>query len=172
VGGYDEGPLPGELVQFTVDERCRVGVEARERLVEQHELRVVEERAAEGEALLHPAREGRDPGVALLPEAEALEQHADALAPFRDAVEAAVELEVLERGELAVDERLVREVADRGALGEHLELAAARRREAGEQAQQRGLARAVRAGEEEKPTGLEVEVEPAEDPLLAVALRE
>ena len=42
-----------------------------------------------------------------VPEAEALEQHAAALAPFGDAVEAPVEVEVLERGQLAVDERLV-----------------------------------------------------------------
>ena len=56
-----------------------------------------------------------DPGtlVPYLPEAEALEQHPDALAPLRHAVEAAVEVEVLERGQLAVDERLVAEVADR-----------------------------------------------------------
>jgi hypothetical protein len=38
------------------------------------------------------------------------------LGPFRNAVEAAEEGEVLERRELPVDERLVAEVADRRAL--------------------------------------------------------
>ena len=87
-------------------------VERGERLVEDEQLGVVEQRPAEREPLRHPARERRDALVARLPEAEALEQHADPLAPLRHAVEPAVEVEVLERGQLAVDERLVPEEAE------------------------------------------------------------
>src|ERR687892_165542 len=54
----------------------------------------------------HPARERAGTLGARVPEAEALEQHPDPLAALGHAVEAAVELEVLQRRELAVDERL------------------------------------------------------------------
>ena len=49
---------------------------------------------------------------ASLPEAEALEQHPDPLPSLRHAVEPAEEIEVLERGELPVHERLVGEKAE------------------------------------------------------------
>ena len=72
----------------------------------------MEQRPAEREPLRHSARVRRHALVARLPQREPLEEHADPLAPLRHAVEPAVEIEVLERGELPVDERLVREVAD------------------------------------------------------------
>ena len=69
-----------------------------------------------------------------VPEAEALEQHADALAPLGHAIEPAVEVEVLEGRQVAVEERLVAEEADAGAVCLDLELAAARAREPGDRA--------------------------------------
>src|SRR6266540_4003861 len=94
--------------------------------------------------------------MAHVPETEAFEQHADAFAPFRHAVEASVQVEVLERRQLAVD-------AD-------LELAACRCRETGAETQQRRLAGAVRAGDEEEVVHADVQVETAEDSLVAVTL--
>jgi hypothetical protein len=105
--------------------------------------------------------------VPSLPEPEALEQHPDPLAPFRDAVQASVEFEVLERGQLPVDERLVRQVPDLAALGSHLEDAARRGEEAGTEAEERRLAGAVRPGDEEEVTFTDVEVEPSDDTLVA-----
>ena len=81
---------------------------ARVRLVEHEQLRLVQQHATEREPLGHAARVRDDAVVARLPEAEALEQHADPLAPFGHAIEAPVQVEVLERRQLAVDERLVR----------------------------------------------------------------
>ena len=119
VGGDEERPLPAQLRELGVEElRARL-VERRVRLVEDEEPRVVEQDAAERKPLRHPARVRRDALAPHLPETEALEQHPDPLAPLGHPVQPAVEVEILERGELAVDERLVAEVA---------ELAARRRR--------------------------------------------
>src|SRR5215211_6499301 len=72
--------------------------------------------AAEREPLELPSRECRGALSSLLPEPEALEQHPDPLAPLGHVVEPPVEVEVLERGQLTVDERLVPQEADQSAL--------------------------------------------------------
>src|SRR5581483_4872265 len=100
-----------------VEERDAVGVEAAVRLVEDEQVRLVQKDAAEREPLGHPARERPHPLPAGLPEPEALEQHPDPLAPLGHAVEPPVEVEVLERRQLAVEERLMAEEPDPAALG-------------------------------------------------------
>ena len=102
-------------------------VEPVEGLVEEEQVRVVEEGPAEREPLEHAAREGRDPLVPHAPEPEALEHRARPLAALGQAVEAPVEVEVLERRQLAVDERLVGEEADRATRRVDLELPVRRR---------------------------------------------
>ena len=109
--------LPGERRELPVEQRRALFVERGVRLVEQEQVGLVEEGAAERQPLDHPARVRRDAFRACLPETEPLEQHPDALPPLRHAVQRAVELEVLERRELAVDERLVPEVPDPPAVG-------------------------------------------------------
>ena len=111
-----EGPLPAELGELGVEELRPRLVERAVRLVQHEQLRLVKEHAAEREPLRHAAGVRGDPLVPCLPETEALEQHADPLAALGQAVEAPVELEVLERGQLPVDEWLVPEVADLRAL--------------------------------------------------------
>ena len=128
VGGDDERPLAGERGELCVEQRSAGLVQARVGLVEEQEVRVVKKRPAEGEPLLHAAREGGDALVPCLPEVEALQQHPDPLAPLGHAVEAAVEVEVLERRQLPVDERLVRQVAEAAAVDVDLELAGGRAR--------------------------------------------
>ena len=91
----------GELV---VEQPGARSVEAGVRLVEKQELGLVEQSAAERQPLLHPAGERADALVPGLPEPEALEQHPDPLSPLGHAVEASVQLEVLERGQLPVDQ--------------------------------------------------------------------
>ena len=119
----------------------------------------MQERAAEREPLRHPPRVRRHALGANVPEAVALEQHPDPLAPLGHAVEPPVEVEVLERRQVAVEQRLVAEIAERAAVGVDLELAAARRREPGDEAQERRLAGAVRTGDDEEAAALELEVE-------------
>src|SRR6187200_638634 len=100
---------PGELAVEQLGARF---VQPAERLVEDQQLRSVQQRAAEREALQLTARELGRALASRVPESEALEQHPDPLAPLGHAVEAAVEVEVLERGQLEVDERFVAEEAD------------------------------------------------------------
>ena len=140
-----------KLGELTVEQRRALLVERAERLVEHEQLGVVEQRPAEREPLEHPARERVGALVAGVPEPEALEQHADPLAPLGHAVEPAVEVEVLERGQLAVDERLVPEEADALALDVDVELPAVGHEQPRDQPQQRRLPGAVRAGDEQKP---------------------
>ena len=95
------------------------------------------------------------------------------LAALRHAVETPVEVEVLERGQVAVEQRLVAEVAEPAAVGGDVELAARRRREARDEPEQRRLARPVRARDDEEAAALELEVErPQRARRLPVALLE
>ena len=118
----------------------------------------MEQRPAQRQALRHPARVRGDPLVAD-PQPEALEQHPRSLAPLGHAVETAEEVEVLERGELAVDERLVREEAEPAAVDTDLERPARGCREAREQAEERRLARPIRSGDDEGSVPRQVEVD-------------
>ena len=72
-------------------------------------------------------------------------------------VEPSVEVEVLERGELAIDERLVPEEADPPPLDRDLERPARRRREPDDQPEERRLPRTVRPGHDEGAARLELE---------------
>ena len=160
-----------ELAERLVEQHHTRGVERIERLVEDEQLRLVQKHAAETETLLHPARERAHPLVADIPETEPLEQHADPLAPFGEAVEAAEELQVLERRQLSVDQRIVTEVADQLARRQ-LQLTRGRGSEPREHAQKRRLARPVRAGDEQEAARGERDVDAGEDTLVAEALRE
>ena len=157
--------MPASARQLGVEQRGALLVEAGVRLVEQHEVGLVQERPAEREPLLHPAGEGRHPLAPGLPEAVALEQHPDPLAPLGDAVEAAVEVEVLERGQLPVDERLVGEVADAAALDVDLELAAVGASSPAQSASSVDFPEPFGPGDEQEVALGDVEVEVAEDAL-------
>ena len=129
--------------------------------------------AAEREPLQHPARERRGALAPRLPEPEALEQHPDPLAPLRDAVEAAVELEVLERasarGRRAARGRGSRSRARSGSTSSAPSVGAS---EPGAEPQQRRLPGAVRPGDDEEAAARELEVDAAQDALRPVALLE
>ena len=112
----DDGRRPASSRELAVEQLRALGVERGERLVEHEQLGIVQQRAAEREPLHHPARVRGDALVADVPEPEALEQHPDPLAPLRHAVEAPVEVEVLERGQLAV-ERAARGRGSRAGRG-------------------------------------------------------
>src|SRR4030095_1988139 len=98
-------------------------VERAERLVEKQQVRLMEKRSTEGETLEHSAGERAGLLAARLPEAEALKGQCDPLAALRDPVQAAVEVEVLERSQLPVEQRLVSEESDLCAVDRDLELA-------------------------------------------------
>ena len=176
--GRDRGSTPptvwlaGQRGELVVEQRRPLRVERRVGLVEDQERRLVQQGAAEGEPLGHPARVRRRRAGAGIPEAEALEEHPDALAALAHAIETAVQVEVLERRQLTVDERLVPDEPDPGARHGDLERAPGRRREPGEQAEQGRLAGAVRSRDDERATGGNLEREVPEHGAAAVALLE
>ena len=132
----------------------------------------MQQRATQRQPLRHPARVDRDSIVAGLPEREALEEHPDALAPLRNAVEPAEEVEVLERRQLAVHECLVREIAELRAVDPDGEVAPRRLCEAREEAQERRLPAAVRPRDDREASLGHRDVHAAEHALAAVPLLE
>ena len=159
-----------EALELAVEEQRAVLVERRERLVEDEQLGVVEQRPAQREPLRHAARVRRHALVPRVPEREALEQHPDPLTSLGNAVEAAVELEVLDGGELAVDERLVREIADPRTVRVDEKVASGRLRESREQAEERRLPAAVRPRDDGEAAARYRDVDPAQRALAAVPL--
>ncbi len=172
MGADGDGTGAGLLRQFGVEQRGALAVEARERLVQQEQLRLVQERAAERKPLPHSLRVRGDPFVANLPQPIALEQHPDALLALAHPIQAAVQLEVLERGELLVDERLVADVADMLSSHRNLELSSGRRQQACEETHERALTGPVRTRHEQEAAGREVHVDAVEHGLLAEAALE
>src|SRR6476469_6362114 len=107
-----------------------------------------------------------------VPEPEALQQHADSLAPLGHAVQTPVELQVLECRQLAVDERLVAEITHLCPLGFHAQFTVGRKRETGANAQERRLAGAVRPGDDGEAAAVKLEVNASQHALFAEALTE
>ena len=137
MGREQDGGDAGELGELPVEQIGSLRVERCERLVEHEQLGLVQERAAESEPLRHAARVRGDALGADVPETEALEEHADSLTPLRHAVEAPVEIEILERGQVSIEKRLV---ADEAELAD-----GTRRRQARHPLVRRGLRPGARA---------------------------
>ena len=172
MGRDEHGALPTQLRELSVEELGAGLVERRVRLVEYEKPRIVEQNTAEREALRHAARVRRYSLASSIPEPETLEQHSDPLAAFRHAVEPAIEVEVLERGELAIDERLVAKVAELAPLDAAVDRSLRRRGEPGADPQERRFARPVPAGHDDETTVSQVEIDAAQDALVPVPLTE
>lgn len=166
----DERGTVGALSELLVEQIGALGVEPVKWLVEEEQVWIVQERPAEGEALDHPAGEGPGPLVPHTPEPEPLEHGAGALAPLGQPVQAPVEIEVLEGGELPIEQGLVPEEPDRFARGSDDDLAAGRRGQPRAEAKQSRLPRPVRPGHEQEPAARHLEIEPLENALVAEPL--
>ena len=158
-------------------------VEARGRLVEDQQRRIVDERVGEAQPLAHAAREGLDVGVALVGEADDLEQLADHRGPAGrgDAVAAREEVEVLPDAEVVVHAVEVGHVADAAADLDrvradrdagHERLARGRGEERGQDLHRRRLARAVRPDQPEDLAAADDEVDAGHGEVVVVALHE
>ena len=152
----------GELAALLVE----VGVG----LVEQQQLGLVEDAAADRQALAHPGRELADPlvGAALHPDRTQRRLDPGLAGLAVDSVQSGVEAEVLAPAQVPVEERLMAEVADPAAqlpglarqrAPEDLDLAAARPQKGGEDPQQGRLAGPVRAEHEQGLAGAEGQVD-------------
>ncbi len=87
-----------------------------------------------------------------------------------NAVEPAEEVEVLNGGQLPIDERFVGQVPDARTIGVHEEIASRRMRQAREQAEERRLPAAVRPGHHGKPTPWNRDVDSTQNALSSVPL--
>ena len=164
VVGHDDAGAAGRGEQG-VHQRGGLGVEVRARLVEQEQLGLVQERAADGHALRHAGREVAKQLGAVAAHADAVEKLGDArpgAAVDVEPVQAGVEAQVLRDREVAVEQRLVAEVAEppanaprlaRQLAAEDPGASAARAQERREDAQQRRLAGPVGAEDGEGLAG-------------------
>ena len=91
-----------EFEEDVLDQARGGGIEAGERFVEEDKPRPMDERAGEGDLLLHAARVGFDPLMAAVPQAEALEEFLGAGTgdDLVDVPERGDEFEVLHRVEV------------------------------------------------------------------------
>ena len=107
-------PVP-QLLEDGAQHPRRMGIEPGIGLVEEDQLRLVEESPREGEPLLHAAGEALHQVVAPIPEAHLAEPRRDPLLQRLQPVEAAVEPEVLGGAQTGVEIALMGEDADAAA---------------------------------------------------------
>ena len=172
-----------ELAQEFAQLDASARVQAGGRLVEEQDLRVVDQGVRQAQPLLHAARERLDVVVAAIGEVDELQEVADRPASLRgrQAVAASEEVQVLPDLHVVVDPEHVRHepedapdlvgVPRHGPAGD---LGDARRRlqERGQDPERRGLAGAVRPDETEDLALLDVEVHAGDGHRRRVALDE
>ena len=102
--------IQNDVAHFAPSDR----IEPRHRLIEKHHLRIVQNRLRDARALQHAFREFSQLHVARRRQAHALEESLHALAPFRGRVsrKSRVIIEQLARGQVIVEIRLLRQIAD------------------------------------------------------------
>src|SRR5579885_2242139 len=143
-------------------------VEAERRLVEEENLRRVQQAPRDLKPAAHPARKSFDERVAAFPKLEEFEERLGALAPLalRDAVEDAVDFHVLPRRQILVETWVLEDDAeasahlialDRRVESVELYLAARRSQERRQHLDGRRLPRAVRAEEGEDLAAMHLE---------------
>ena len=159
-----------ELIEALPQQVARLGVQAGRRLVEDDEVRLVDERAGDRQAPLHAAGQGLDLVLGALVELDELEELIGPLARdlAGDVEVARVHLQVLAHRELGVEVVDLRHDAEarldlaglRARIHpEHAQLTLGHRARARDHPHRRGLARAIRSEEAERLARTHVEVD-------------
>ena len=156
----------------------RLGVESGGRLVEEEQIRIGNERARDGEALLLSARKLLHPRAAFLAQSDEVEHLIDLTPARKEAAEE--EGHLFDRqlvGQMRLLQRDADPVAERRlvfvpAHAEHFDLAARRRIEALEDLAGRGLPRAVRPQKSEALPAANLEIEAVDGGDVVVPLDE
>ncbi len=141
----------------------RRGIEPGERLVEEQQARLVQHGPGNRQPLQHAAGKGRNPPVDLGGQSDLVERHGDPLGAVGQVVQGSGKAEVLAGGEIAVEMTLMGEQPDGAAgrrVGVHVEIedpdrTALRMGQPGETAEQRRLAGAVGAEEQDQLAGVD-----------------
>jgi len=153
-------PVDRHVVNEVPELAPRLGVDARGRLVEQQELRLMQHAGGEREALLPSARQLPGQLAAPVLKPHALQDRPNRIAAVPQFVDPRDEVEVLEHRQIVVEAKSLRHVADLAAnivrlvddvVAEALTRPAIRLQKAAEHANRRRLAAAVGA---EKPANL------------------
>ena len=110
----DDAALRTQAAEPLHQSRHRRVVEASERLVEQQQPRLVQQRPLEREPLAHAPRETRDQIVGTGGQPGPLQRIGHARRDAGDAVEAGEELEVLSRGQLGIEMQVVGQESEAG----------------------------------------------------------
>jgi len=177
VGVHEDGLAVGAQPQDQIaDLLASQRVESAHGLVEEHDLRVVDQRLGDARALQHALRVGTEARIAGVGEAHPAEQRRDPLGPIgaRDARQLGVEVEELDAGQVVVEVRDLRKEAHVLSEARLLDVVAQdagracrRTDETHQRLQHRGLARAVRPDESEDFVLLHAEGDAVEHPLGA-----
>src|SRR5712691_7202239 len=155
------GPSGRSVLPEEAAERFgRDAIEARERLVEQQDRRVVCQRARNGDALHEPPGQRPHGPIRVLLESQPRQEFAGR----RHVVERCPEAQVLAYGELRVQLRLMADPADRATAAVDLRAAALGLDQTGENFEKGGLPRPVGAEHGECLTGLYAEGNVVESP--------
>ena len=191
VGGGDDhahaGPPGPDRADQLPELPARERIDARGRLVEDQQVGIVDERAAQAELLLHPARQLARRALLERVEAGRGEKVGDAPSALRRplAEQAAVEVDVLEHAQRRVEvaaetlrhvgdaRRLPRAVAPLGHVAaEHRHAAGLNPAHAGHEREQGRLADAVRPDDSDHAAGGKIERHVVEGARPAVAMRD
>ena len=105
-------PPRGERVQLLPEVAPRLGVDSGRRLVEEQQLRVVQQARGKRQALLPAARERAGELVPTLRQSEVRERLLDLLLPVGHAIHACDEAQVLANGEILPERKALRHIAD------------------------------------------------------------
>lgn len=174
-------PAARQAVDLVPELAPRLGIDARRRLVEQKQLRLMHDAGGQRQALLPAARQRAGKLVAPRTQAQIIERAADILLHRPQPVEPGHEFEILGDCQILVEREFLRHVADLAldleALGqkivaEHLAFALVRRQKPAHDADRGRLARAVRPQEPNNLALGDVHRDMVDDGLGAEALDE
>jgi hypothetical protein len=162
-----------QSLQLLPDRAPEERVDARSRLVEKQNRRVVDERTGEFQASLHTAGEIAGPTVPHRPEVEKLENLANPAASLREeeAEQAGHEVDILGSGQLGIEQEALGHVSDLltrrtpkspGLLAQDPHLARRRSQDARQEANRSRLAGAARTDQSEDRSGGHVQTHAVE----------
>ncbi len=177
VAAHDErGTGRGKLAEVFPELDAQLWVDAHRRLVEEHHARLVHQRTGQRQAAAHATRQLEHGSVAPVEQVDDLERFLERR-PVVRSVEGAEEAHVLPDRQLEIDPvglGHVTQPAEHLAVGhahaEHARLTGGRLGKAGEQADERCLARAVRPEQAVDAAGIKLEVQVVDGDDAAEAL--
>ena len=184
VGGDEDGfALFAELAQDIHHFDTGSGVQAAGRFIQEEEVRVMDEDSGQAQALLHTAAEVSGQVVALLGEADQLEDFLNFFGPMRalHLIAGAKEIEILDDEHILVDAESIGHIADQAAnlialfvniIAVNAGCARGRPQEKGEYFQGGRFAGAVAADEAENIAPGHLKVQAIEGDQLPVGMRE